>query len=211
MKREKISNPLTVVGIFAGIAEIAGTSVITFLTPNLQQIFIWYVMLFPILLVLLFFITWNFNPSVLYSPSDYQNEDNFIKIVTKAYRNFDEIQAMLTNIGKEVRDNSDESIEKTIDEKLDRIRRKLEETQNDYTKLTNITLSSSPEKEIMRILVNEGDISFNELLDKLNITEVSLTRALERLRNINLISTQYENKILMIKRLFNVSFRTTNK
>lgn len=87
MGREKISNPLTIVGIFAGIAEVAGTTVISFLPNELQIIFIWFVMVFPVLLVLLFFITWNFNPTVLYFPSDYQNEDNFLTLLTKKYNN----------------------------------------------------------------------------------------------------------------------------
>ena len=53
---KKISNPLTIIGIFAGIAEVAGTAVLPLMSESLQKIFIWYVMGFPILLVLLFFI-----------------------------------------------------------------------------------------------------------------------------------------------------------
>lgn len=76
---KKVSNPLTIVAIFVGLAEIAGTTVLPFVTPELQKIFIWYVMGLPILLVILFFITWNFNSKVLYSPNDFSDERNYME------------------------------------------------------------------------------------------------------------------------------------
>jgi hypothetical protein len=66
-----IKNPLTVVGLFSSIAEVAGTIVLLKLPPELQSLFIWFVMLFPVLLVVAFFLTLNFNPTVLYAPSDF--------------------------------------------------------------------------------------------------------------------------------------------
>ena len=53
---KKIQNPLTVVGLFAGTAEIAGTTVLPLVSESIQNIFIWYVMGFPILLVVLFLL-----------------------------------------------------------------------------------------------------------------------------------------------------------
>lgn len=41
-------------------------------------------MLFPTVLVGVFFLTLNFNHKVLYAPSDYKNEDNFLKLFGKA-------------------------------------------------------------------------------------------------------------------------------
>ncbi len=43
------------------IAEVAGTVVLPLVSGDLQRIFIWYVIGLPILLVVLFFITLNFN------------------------------------------------------------------------------------------------------------------------------------------------------
>jgi hypothetical protein len=43
----------------------------------------WFVMLFPSILVIFFFATLNWNHKVLYAPSDYKDEGNFIKL-TKA-------------------------------------------------------------------------------------------------------------------------------
>lgn len=81
---KKISNPLTIIGLFAGIAEVAGTVVLPFVSLELQKFFIWYVMGFPILLVVLFFITLNKNPKVLYAPSDFTDEKNFMELINAA-------------------------------------------------------------------------------------------------------------------------------
>lgn len=78
---KKVSNPLTIIGIFAGIAEVAGTIVLPNLKYELQIIFIYYVMLFPIFLVALFFIVLWKKPAVLYAPSDYHDEKNFVELI----------------------------------------------------------------------------------------------------------------------------------
>lgn len=81
---KRIKNPLTIIGLFAGIAEVAGTAVLPLVSLELQKFFVWYVMGFPVLLVVLFFITLNKNPKVLYAPSDFVDEKNFMKLLTKA-------------------------------------------------------------------------------------------------------------------------------
>lgn len=79
-----IKNPLTIIAIFAAIAEISGTIVLPFIAPANQAVYVWFLIIFPILLILLFFITLNFNHKVLYAPSDYQNEDNFLRSLPRA-------------------------------------------------------------------------------------------------------------------------------
>ena len=76
---KRINNPLTLIGLFAGTSEIAGTAVLPFAAAEHQVYLIAYVTLFPVLLVFLFFFTLWLNPRVLYGPSDYQNEDNFVR------------------------------------------------------------------------------------------------------------------------------------
>jgi len=84
LNMKKIKNPLTIIGLFAGIAEGAGTVVLPFISRELQAIFIWYVMLFPIFLVIIFFINLNRNPKVFYAPSDFEDEANFMKLLMAA-------------------------------------------------------------------------------------------------------------------------------
>lgn len=77
-----VKNPLTVIAIFAGVAEAASTAVMPFVEAGIQSVYVWFVMLFPILLVAAFFLTLNFNPKVLYAPSDYEDEKNFIDMLS---------------------------------------------------------------------------------------------------------------------------------
>lgn len=75
-----IKNPLTIIAIFAGIAEVSGTIVLPFIAPENQIVFIYFLMVFPSILVILFFLTLNFNNKVLYAPSDYKDEQNYITV-----------------------------------------------------------------------------------------------------------------------------------
>ncbi len=93
---KKVSNPLTIIAIFAGLAEINGTVVLGLVPAALQEIFLWFIILFPGILVVIFFLTLNFNPSVLYSPSDFSNEENFLKTLGSSVKKFDSIQMEVT-------------------------------------------------------------------------------------------------------------------
>lgn len=77
-----ISNPLTIVAIFAALAEINATVSIGLVDKELQEIFIWFVIGFPTFLVALFFATLNFNTKVIYAPSDYKDDEGFHKMFT---------------------------------------------------------------------------------------------------------------------------------
>lgn len=89
---KKISNPLTIIAIFAGLAEINGTVVLALVPESLQSIFLWFIILFPSILVSIFFLTLNFNPKVLYAPSDFSNEDNFLKTLGSSVKKFESVQ-----------------------------------------------------------------------------------------------------------------------
>lgn len=76
-----VKNPLSVIALFAGVAEISGTSVLPFIDSEHQKLYIWFLMLFPFTLVLLFFATLNWNHKALYAPSDYKSDESFQKNV----------------------------------------------------------------------------------------------------------------------------------
>lgn len=75
-----ISNPLTIIAIFAALAEINATVSIGLVDKELQETFIWFVILFPTLLIVMFFLTLNFNTKVIYAPSDYKTDESFQKM-----------------------------------------------------------------------------------------------------------------------------------
>ena len=82
MKKVKgISNPLTIIGIFAIMTESICAVVLPFLDSELQKYFIFFVILFPLLIGSAFFLTLNFNPKVLYAPSDFSDEKNFMALL----------------------------------------------------------------------------------------------------------------------------------
>lgn len=74
-----IKNPLTIIGIFAGIVEVSANLVLPFLDAKQQETYIWFLMLFPAVLVLIFFLTLNFNHVALYAPSDYKDDSGFMR------------------------------------------------------------------------------------------------------------------------------------
>lgn len=77
-KINKINNPLTIIAIFAALAEINATVAIGLIDKSLHYIFIWFIIGFPTVLVISFFLTLNFNTKVMYSPSDYKEDKSFM-------------------------------------------------------------------------------------------------------------------------------------
>lgn len=111
-----IRNPLTVIAIFAAIAEISGTTILPFIEPENQGIYVWFLMLFPVFLVGIFFLTLNFNHKVLYAPSDYKNEDNFLKSFGKATAREKEDKLREEVEEAEASSSSDEEGEASLDD-----------------------------------------------------------------------------------------------
>lgn len=96
-KMKAVSNPLTIIALFAALAEVAGTVSLKFLTPELQATFIWFVMGFPVLLVGLFFFVLIKNPKVLYGPGDYREDATYLSVLSseKQSLSLDAIQKSL--------------------------------------------------------------------------------------------------------------------
>ena len=86
-----IKNPLTIIGIFAGIVEISANIVLPLLSESNQTTYMWFLMLFPTGLVVIFFAILNWNHGVLYAPSDYKDEENFVHIHTSQKMNMRDV------------------------------------------------------------------------------------------------------------------------
>jgi len=78
--KSHISNPLTLISIFAGVSETVSTAVLPFIDADQQAIFIWFVMLFPAALVATFFLILWFKREILYAPSDFRDDSAFLQI-----------------------------------------------------------------------------------------------------------------------------------
>lgn len=79
-----IRNPLTIIGAFASFLTVSGNWILPKLNETCQFYYMWFLMIFPFLLVTFFFIVLWFRPKNLYAPSDFQDENNFLKCMFPA-------------------------------------------------------------------------------------------------------------------------------
>jgi hypothetical protein len=84
--QKKISNPMTIIAIFATLSETSAAVSLPFLDNEERQTYIWFLISFPFYLIFLFFITLNFNYKSLYAPSDFQKSKQFVKVIDDATR-----------------------------------------------------------------------------------------------------------------------------
>ncbi len=69
-----INNPLTVIAIFSMLTEASAAVSLPYIDKENQKIYVWFLIVFPSILITLFFLTLNFNNKTLYSPADYAKE-----------------------------------------------------------------------------------------------------------------------------------------
>lgn len=79
--KKTITNPMTVIAIFATLSETSAAVSLPFLDNEERQTYIWFLISFPFYLIFLFFITLNFNYRSLYAPSDFEKSKHFIKVM----------------------------------------------------------------------------------------------------------------------------------
>lgn len=198
----KVSNPLTIVAIFAALAEVAGTVSISLLPLNIQNTFIWFMMLFPTLLIIFFFLTLNFNHTVLYSPSDYSDESNFLKTFksemqiidqnSKIVRQINDIKQELTTITANVNEEQVEQVKSSLLEKVTNV------SSNINTMVTNVineVASSnkthdtdiSRKAQIIKYLHDKGEVGFSEIISDLGLPKSTIGYNLAALEKKGLV------------------------
>ncbi|UZE22569.1 hypothetical protein LOY67_21455 [Pseudomonas sp. B21-056] len=74
-----ITNPMTLIAIFATLSETSAAISLPFLDDQDRKYYLWFLISFPFYLLLLFFVTLNFNYRSLYSPSDFRKNKHFVK------------------------------------------------------------------------------------------------------------------------------------
>lgn len=75
---------MTLIAIFATLSETSAAISLPFLDDQDREYYLWFLISFPFYLLLLFFITLNFNYRSLYSPSDFRKSKHFIKTMDDA-------------------------------------------------------------------------------------------------------------------------------
>lgn len=119
----KVSNPLTIIAIFAGVAETLATVALVKLPPEIQGIFVYFVMAFPMAIVLLFFFVLYFKNNVLYAPSDYDDQAHYLEANNLKQKVSDQLEVVFKEINRQGNKLTKEEVDKakqTISETITR-------------------------------------------------------------------------------------------
>jgi hypothetical protein len=81
MIKKRITNPMTIIAIFAAFSETSAAVSLPFLGQEERGLYVWFLISFPFYLLLLFFATLNFNYKSLYAPSDFAKGKHFMKVM----------------------------------------------------------------------------------------------------------------------------------
>lgn len=76
----KAKNPLSIIAILSVLTQASASTALPHINSENQEIYVWFLVLFPLVLVVLFFVTLNFNNKTLYSPSDFTSDASFIHV-----------------------------------------------------------------------------------------------------------------------------------
>ncbi|MGY2341065.1 hypothetical protein ACW9HW_17745 [Pseudomonas sp. SDO5532_S415] len=82
--KKRITNPMTIIATFATLSETSAAISLPFLDNQEREIYVWFLISFPFYLLFLFFATLNFNYRSLYSPSDFEKDEHFLKAMNEA-------------------------------------------------------------------------------------------------------------------------------
>lgn len=167
----KISNPLTVVAVFSGLAEAFATVALVNVPHDIQQLFVYFVMAFPTLIVLLFFAVLNWNPTVLYAPSDFEDQAMYLELLRLRGTLKSEILGTLTTPISGVTTLTPQQIQ-AVSEKVDRA-------------IERVTVS--PIKQGVLELLNEGPKTSSAIAESTGLSQLSVSRVLHTLHEEGMI------------------------
>ena len=196
-KIQKISNPLTIIAIFAGLAEVASTIALAVVDKEVQIILVWFVMLFPVFLAVLFFITLNFNPQVLYAPSDFQNEENFLNVL----RNKKNLDVSFNRLNEDLESSTDkiletiigrfgqeaekqrQSLRQLIDSQIKELKLSVEKTEKsaNIVSLQALTRSELQAKIVTYLFSEKEPVTLSTISKAMSFNEDAVGRAVTKL------------------------------
>jgi hypothetical protein len=154
---KKINNPLTIIAVFAALAEVSATVAIGLINKDLHYIFIWFIIGFPSLLVILFFVTLNFNTKVLYSPSDYREDKAFMDTLYGSTNTKQKTYPVKSELTIEALTEFEEKLIKSMEEKIsnipntpdtESIKKLIEEYKNEIKQISEEAISENEEIDL---------------------------------------------------------------
>ena len=167
----KITNPLTIVAIFAGLAETSATIALVNLPLEIQNIFIYFVMYFPLLLVLIFFLVLYTKNTVFYAPSDYSNQSHYLEI--------NKIKASVNERIEDIFSELNQSGQSLTREDIDKAKNAVDASIEEVTVL--------PKKEEILKFLMEHPASVSKISEELGFNRKTVQMILYKLREEALV------------------------
>ncbi|OGT88464.1 MAG: hypothetical protein A2286_07110 [Gammaproteobacteria bacterium RIFOXYA12_FULL_61_12] len=162
----KVSNPLTVVAIFAGLAEAFATYALVNVPSEIQHLFVYFVMAFPTLIVLLFFAVLNWNHTVLYAPGDFEDESMYLESLRLSV--------------KSVKSKFIETLSNPISGASPLTPTQIEAASNQLEKVIK-SISISPRGQQILDLLGAGPMNISQIAQELDIAKQHAMRLLSAL------------------------------
>lgn len=171
-----VKNPLTIIAIFAAIVEVSSIYVLPSISSNLQGVYIWFLMLFPTLLVISFFVVLWFKHYVLYAPSDYKDDKSFTRFFDKDFE-----ENKILDITKSVVDSVTNAVTNAVKENV-------RNTENNQTTAKDIA-----EKNAEEAATKVSEILSDKLEDY-----IRSNANMNKQRNYSVDAYTFERRILNI-------------
>ncbi|MCE9684626.1 winged helix-turn-helix domain-containing protein [Shewanella sp. AS16] len=162
----KVSNPLTIIAIFAGLAETLATVALVKLPLEIQQIFVYFVIAFPSGIVLLFFFVLYFKNIVLYAPSDFDDQNHYLEA--------NHIKKTLNERVDEIFSEINKNGMRLTKEEIERAKNRLGDSIDKTVAISN------REKDILELL-EDGPASLTSISNHVNASHQSVARSLHKL------------------------------
>ncbi|PKG64545.1 MULTISPECIES: winged helix-turn-helix transcriptional regulator [Pseudoalteromonas] len=162
----KVSNPLTIIAIFAGLAETLATVALVKLPLEIQQIFVYFVIAFPSGIVLLFFFVLYFKNIVLYAPSDFDDQNHYLEanhIKKTLNERVDEIFSEINKNGTRLTNEEIEKAKSSLGDSIDKT-----------------VAISNRERDILELL-EDGPASLDRIANHVNTSHQSTAKLLHKL------------------------------
>lgn len=174
---KKVSNPLSVIVVFCTLVETLGSFVLLKLPVQFQNAFMWFLMVLTIIIIALFFVTWNFNSKVLYAPSDFKEDSSYLELVK-----------IINNVKEEVEEKIGEGEDSISISELNQILessfKRAERENKDFEKL-------------FPKLMTQGELTLNEIAEILGKSQSSSKRIIKKyVDEGTLISANQSDKTL---------------
>lgn len=176
-------------------------------------------MLFPFLLVVLFFLTLNFNARVLYAPSDFQTDESFLSALAGRQElslEFKAIDEQIETVKKEIVNEAvsqvgsisqaeRERLNKVIGAQIEALKEKVQavsESVEDYA--IGLAARSYPRSELQARIIESlskqpDGATVTQIAADTGHTTISVTRALEKLQRRGVLEGQNGGQKLKFK------------